>query len=324
MNDKPVTTLERKKDRRGLLALIGAGGAAALAALLSRSNGAQAGHGPADATNALHLGQPNTAPAGLPTLIDANSEHDALRVTNNFPGPEAVALAASTVSGFAVLANSQSGRGVDGASVSGIGVRGESQSGPGGFFGSQSGTGVEGRSESGAGGNFHSESESGVLGASSGGIGVQGLSQGADGVHGESETGIGALGFSQSGIGVFGVSPGDGQPAVQALSAGPGFPFGEPADVSDGGLALDVIGKARFSTAGSDTIPQRQNSVFVANPAVTANSHITVTLATDPGPRQLRWVQRNPGIGFTAHLTSAPPPFRPETAFTYLIVDPGA
>ncbi len=42
MNDKATTTLEQRKIRRGLLALVGAGGAAAVAALLGRSNGAEA------------------------------------------------------------------------------------------------------------------------------------------------------------------------------------------------------------------------------------------------------------------------------------------
>ncbi len=50
--------------------------------------------------------------------------------------------------------------------------------------------------------------------------------------------------------------------------------------------------------------------------------HITVILTGYPGPRQLHWVERNPGTGFTVHLTSAPPPQRPETNFTYLIVEP--
>ena len=92
----------------------------------------------------------------------------------------------------------------------------------------------------------------------------------------------------------------------------------------DGGLALEVTGRARFSTAGAGAVPQGQNSAFVANEAVTANSHVTVTLVGNPGSRQLQWVERNSGLGFTVHLTSAPPPGRPETDFTYLIVEPGA
>ena len=73
MNDKPVTTLEQKKDRRQALALGGtAAAAAAVAALFTRSNGAQAGHGRADARNALHLGEQNTAPSGSSTLVNAD------------------------------------------------------------------------------------------------------------------------------------------------------------------------------------------------------------------------------------------------------------
>lgn len=85
---------------------------------------------------------------------------------------------------------------------------------------------------------------------------------------------------------------------------------------------LDVAGKARFSTAGTGTIPQGQNSFSVFNNAVTNLSHITVSLVTDPGERHVRWVSRNQGVGFTLFLTTAAPNKRPQTSFTYLIVEP--
>jgi hypothetical protein len=55
---------------------------------------------------------------------------------------------------------------------------------------------------------------------------------------------------------------------------------------------------------------------------VTETSHISVTLASDPGPRQLHWIDRIPGQGFRVNLTSAAARARPKTAFTYLIVEP--
>ncbi|MGH2367495.1 MAG: hypothetical protein ACRDI2_04795 [Chloroflexota bacterium] len=162
------------------------------------------------------------------------------------------------------------------------------------------------------------------------GIGVAGFSGTGPGVLGNSAHGPGVVGGSESGAGVvggplgpsalagvLGGAPGD-TPGVQALSAEFfGLGFGEP----DGGLALEVIGKSRFSTAGSGTVAAGDSAAFVANSAVTAKSHITVSLISDPGSRQLGWIERQPGTGFTVHLTSAPPPQRPETDFTYLIVD---
>jgi hypothetical protein len=92
--------------------------------------------------------------------------------------------------------------------------------------------------------------------------------------------------------------------------------------VTSPGLALDVAGKARFSTAGSASVAAGQNTAVVANPATTASSHISVTLVGDPGPRQLRWVERSPGVGFTVHFAGGPPGQRPQVPFTYLIVEP--
>ena len=91
---------------------------------------------------------------------------------------------------------------------------------------------------------------------------------------------------------------------------------------ADGGLALDVVGTARFTTAGNDAVAFGQNSRFVANPAVTALSHISLTLHDDPGPRQLKWVERSPGDGFTVHFAGGPPGQRPAVPFSYLIVEP--
>jgi hypothetical protein len=134
----------------------------------------------------------------------------------------------------------------------------------------------------------------GVAGQSGSGTGVSGHSDSGNGVAGGSDTGVGTSGDSAMGIGVHAVS--------------------------ENGQALRVEGRAVFSTAGSGTVPQGQNSVLVANSAVTAASHITVTLVSNPGLRSLHWVQPSPGSGFTVRLTQASTSQRPATAFTYLIV----
>ncbi|MGH2753481.1 MAG: hypothetical protein ACRDLB_03540 [Actinomycetota bacterium] len=245
---------------------------------------------------------------------------------------------------------SSAGTGVLGESLTGVGVQGQSDTGVGGVFSSNSGKGLqvdgpasisanvpadsgdalfvenqhEGAEGVWAGGGISATSQGGhgVEGLSSPneflgpdgdpqlGIGVRGVAMSAeggwdgpgDGVHGQSGSGTGVLGISESGT------------AVEARSGTEG----------DGtGIALLVRGKSVFTTAGSAVIPAGDNSVFVANSDVTGDSHISVTLAGDPGPRNLAWVQRDPGNGFTVHLTSAPPPKRPATPFTYLIVEPG-
>jgi hypothetical protein len=71
--------------------------------------------------------------------------------------------------------------------------------------------------------------------------------------------------------------------------------------------------------------------------AVTANSHITVTLTGNPGtpdssqanpnarpptvPIAVQWAERDAGTGFTLHLTS---PTVNAVNFTYLIAEPTA
>ncbi len=416
MNDKSIAVLEQKRDRRGLLALMGAGGAAAVAALLGRSNGARAATG-----DALILGSEDNmagdttwlhADIAPPDPNDPNSWVESFRVQNLSGHPRTVAIAGESRDGYAVVGaamgtgigvhgKSEQGAGVNGGSGSGPGVTGDSQSGPGVSGHSQYGPGVEGGSQNGpgvrgfsdsgspgvlgeaSGSDFHiavlgvhgaefgfgvhgdSESGTGVSGHAWGGnpgivaashegdglvaqsgspekAGVVGLSQidshkggpgyvgppllGGRGVHGRSGPGIGVLGDSLSGpVAVVGpddspiFDPGTGTGVLGRSGTG----IGVQAEATEpAGFALDVVGRARFSTCGAGTVPQGQNTVLVANPAVTADSHITVTLTSNPGLRQPRWVERMPGSAFRVHLTPGWP--RPATGFTYLIVEPGA
>jgi hypothetical protein len=199
------------------------------------------------------------------------------------------------------------GVGVEGSSGSGTGVAGNSESGSGGNFSSQTGVGAGG----------HSGGRTGVLGATFG--------EGVAGIFGfrDKPDGLGA--------GVAGGAPGD-TPAVLARSGAPppppepSPPKGGPPDgpdllVPDGGVALRVEGKAQFSTCGAGVIPHGRNSYFVASPDVRVASHVSLTLARDPGPRQVQWIEAVPGEGFTIHLTAAPRLQRPATPFTYFIVE---
>ena len=64
------------------------------------------------------------------------------------------------------------------------------------------------------------------------------------------------------------------------------------------------------------------SNVFVPFNALTGDSHVTVTLTSDPGGRSVRWVERIAGSGLRIHLSDVPPPRRIETSLTYLVVEP--
>jgi hypothetical protein len=118
-----------------------------------------------------------------------------------------------------------------------------------------------------------------------------------------------------NGIGVEGKTAG-GKGVHGAASAGAGI--GILAEHTGTGRGLAVKGRAGFSSCGSSTVAAGQDSTSVNNSAVTATSHITVTLNADPGAAQLLWVERQTG-SFTVHLTKR---VQNSTSFTYLVVEP--
>ena len=298
--------------RRRALGLLGAGGAALVASLFGR-NEARAGHG---GTNVLHLGEDNTAAA--PTGLTASvSDEPVFAVVNSVASNEAGALKG-------VHAGPEFGIGVEGvaeeAGPSGVGVAGR-----GGHVGvsgesSDGEAGVKGLGGAIDDAGSTSGAAAGVRGVSFASVGVYGETESPDhpAVLGESvvcvergpcegdSTGTGVLGRSDAGIAVHGDCPRG--TAVKG--------------VSDDGLALDVVGKARFSTAGSSVVPEGQSTAFVSNAAVTADSHITVTPVSDPGNVHVAWVERDPGSGFTVHLSDKVKNKGPALALTYLIVEP--
>jgi hypothetical protein len=277
--------------RRGLLTVMGAGGVAALATLVS-SKEAQAGH---DTTNVFHLGEVNTNPSNPTRLNAAAGEGAALEISGNPDGAGLIVNAGQSVfngTGEAATLFVTAG----GPDVPAIVVGGGETSG--GQIEAQRGdldegvciTGVSGMDPPGGGP----------------GTGVQGLSGTGKGVHGQSDSGSGVFGVSNSGIGVLGSS-----------DSGPGGVF-----ESNSGLALSVSGTAAFSSSGEGAVPAGQNSVFVAHDFITANSRIFVTLVSNPGSRVVSWVERDAGNGFTVHMSAASPTKRPETSFTYLVTEP--
>lgn len=335
------------RSRGNVLALLGGAIAGAVAGALGRPGQASAGH---DGTNVLHLGELNIWDGTSTTQLHVNNENHVLELKNESTTPTGAALLAwgSTVDHSTVEVFNDGTRGIalwgrsHGPGFSGggdgIGVRGTTGSGSGVEGGSESGVGVEGSSQSGIGGSFSTNGgdfavhiggsavefalgvDNVLVGQGAGGM--LAISRGGkpaiegDALPNEFSPGVGVQGVSGSDQ-TFGDGPGIG---VQGIS---GTGVGVEA-ISENGLALNVAGKAAFSTAGAGTVPQGQNSVFVANSAVTADSHISVTLVGNPGNREVRWVARSPGSGFTVNVTPAPPNQRPATPFTYLIVEAAA
>jgi hypothetical protein len=117
------------------------------------------------------------------------------------------------------------------------------------------------------------------------GTGVEGKTGGGKGVHGTAS--------ADAGIGIF-------------------------AEHTATGRGLAVKGRVGFSSCGSSAVAAGQASTSVNNSAVTATSHITVTLDADPGAAQLLWVERQTG-SFTVHLTQT---VQNSITFTYLVVEP--
>jgi hypothetical protein len=343
------------RSRRHVLVLLGTGGAAAIATLFGRSYDVSA-HGNVHETAnspdfpAIHGENLSSGPGVLGTCASGPGVAAHSQTGNGVEGRSdgANGMSGFSQTRFGVTGHSESGDGVAGSSQTGDGVEGSSQSGAGGSFASQTGPGVVGGSQSGAGVTGHSGTGFGGSFSTAGGdfavhvsgsavhfaLGVDNslVGQGAGGLFAVSRggkpaiegdalpnqfsPGVGVQGVSGSHL-TFGQGPGVG---VQGIS---GTGVGVEA-ISTEGLALNVLGRVAFSTAGAGVIRRGMNADFIANPAVTTQSHISVALTDDPGQRQVRWIERMPGSGFTVHLSPPTGGGRPRTSLTYLIVESGA
>lgn len=222
---------------------------------------------------------------------------------------------AALTDGIGVLGQSGSGPGVEGRSTTGPGLRGVSPEL--GVFGGSPKVGVLGQAKLPPPSPDLSDG-TGVLGQSKGGAGVRGQSSSGPGLDGFSDSAPGVRGASGSGPGVLGVAnatnPGvvgssttplagvnghttSGGPAVHGIAQGPGRGVlgtalqaggtGVVAENPAGGLALDVLGKARFATAGLAVIPANATSVSVTAPVDPATSLALVTPLADTQRRAL-------------------------------------
>ena len=275
MHDTDLSTQPRT--RRNLLAVAGAGAAAAIATLMSGRR-VQAGHeGVADV---LHLEQENNA--GAQTSLESTASSPTITLRNTGDGnalelessgqvmvarllgnsvnhtvqiehEESVDGAAlfaiglgtgveaeSTGEGAGVWGRSASGPGVTGESTSGPGVQGSSANGPG-VVGDGSGEhpGVEGHGQGGPGGSFHSEAAAGLTATSLNASAVAGFSENGRGGSFGSQSGIGARGFSDGGDGVQGTSE-SGAGVNGHSHSGAGGTF----DTEEGDFAVHIGGNA--------------------------------------------------------------------------------
>jgi len=346
-SDRESPGSEEGKTRRALLRALGVAAAGAVAGGVLSSKDAQA-HGSFhqdsdDTTPAIHGNNTDNGPgvkgdsvtgAGVQGSSDtgigvfASTSGDGTGVFGQVLSTEPAVRGQNFGSGHGVLGQSSDGHGVSGetnqagrAGVSGVnastsfsalGVEGSVAGSGRGVFGlSALGRGVHGHCDGdGAGvmGDITSDTGTGALGVNNGaGPGVKGTSVGGTGVRGEG--GVGVSGFTSTGVGVLGEA-GNG---IGVYASSNEF------------IALYVQGPAAFSTVGSGTIPAFQGSFFVSNAAVTSQSHITTTLAGDPGPvitgfpAVVQWLERQPGTGFVIHMSRR---VGQATPFTYLILEP--
>jgi hypothetical protein len=296
MTDKPVANADEQKSRRGLLALIGAGGAAAVAALLGRRNGAEAVQAPISGES------DNTVPGVLGTNNDDG------------PGVRGVNTDVSLPGGPGVTGTSEVGFGVWGASDGDAGVVGQSTKGalvwtpaPRGVWGRgmEAGhVGVEGTSAGGrgvVGGHMNqptgltTRDDIGVLGygwdGGTGGVGVWGASETNTGTVGVSKDARGLHGISSgllaaaNAVGVEGQGPigvkavsnvADGAAILLVPSATPGAPTASPHQKgeimvdSDGVLRICIVGGTPgtwITNGGTQLLTSPQRAFDTRQPA---------------------------------------------------------
>lgn len=253
---------------------------------------------------------------------------------------EWIGLRGASTYGSGVKGFSFYGEGVGGSSVHGYGLGAGSSYGVGLWAGGGSG-GIQAWSWDTIGAfpgvRSHSDVATGVLGVSqisfaylfrAPGTGVLGVGT-KGGVRGEVRDEAGDI--SADGIGVLGTSGVASSPIEEGIGVrGEGSSTGVHGRSDNGtgvkaesanGTALEVVGKASFSITGTGVIDKNTNSAVIADPNVTVDSIILVTLTSDPGNpmASVQWFERNPGVGFTLHLAAR---VRNPTTFSYIILEP--
>ncbi len=134
------------------------------------------------------------------------------------------------------------------------------------------------------------------------------------GVGGQSGSGFGVIGVSDSSVGVVGISTGSAG-VVGSSQDGIGVQATSPS-----GIALDVVGEARFSTIGDGIVSDKRDEATIIDAAVSPDTHVMVTLISDPGKgNAFSWVDGADGA-FTVHLASKA---KGDKSFTYFVLQPG-
>jgi hypothetical protein len=313
------------KSRRELLAL-GAATAGVLAGAMLKPETAHAHGGPGVDPDVLHLGHGNAAPAG--TQLAAGTSIPTLHVTNTAGGTAVTGESAGTpIAGqlaVGVHGLARQATGVIGHSLERLGVLGITDGNP-----------IIGEVVAGISGV--AQNANGVVGFSGQRIGVGGHTDGSPlpgepvaGVHGVAPNAVGVLGFSAQRVGVSGHSDGSsipGEPVAGVFGSAPravgvmGFSedgVGVQA-VNPDGLALDVVGRARFSDtlecAGTmfirrvtlpvttGVIPRGRRRLEVVDGSVGPNSLVVLSLTSNPGDGiSLSWIEVGAGE-FVVHMT---------------------
>ena len=251
----------------------------------------------------LTLGELRNSATLMTRLVGRVDDNYMFRVDQEGTGPGAI-MTIGTIFGFGIDSSPQRG---------GTGVAGQGGKGLPGQLG---GVGVTG-----SGGGPDDNRGDGVWGVtnSAGNAGVFGFNFGlGPAVRGYSArvpTAGQTVSPTGNGVGIEGKT-GGGKGVHGAASADDGI--GILAEHTGTGRGMAVKGRAGFSSCGSSTVAAGQASKSVNHSAVTATSHMTVTLNADPGAAQLLWIERQAG-SFTVHLTRAA---QNSIGFTYLVVEP--
>jgi len=301
-----------------------------------------AGGGPKEAQAAsgspLILGQPNDATSATTLTVSPGVSGLVVSSSSIDPNqPDGTVEAVSALRGIG-----GDGVGVHGTTTTGVGVFGSSiNTDPNqpvngiGVFGSSintdpnmplSGIGVFGQAGTSISTDPNQPIFAGVYGSSVEAIGVGGRSlenYGVLGQTGESPVLDPNQVFPFAGIIGLGGSTGDPNTpndfaGVIGFTADPNMPGVLAWNSTADGLALNVQGRALFSSAGTGTIAAGSDRVSISHPAVTSSSIVLVTLSSDPiGGRRLKFA-RVKGGGFDVVLSSKA---KTPVSFGFLVVN---
>jgi len=224
-----------------------------------------------------------------------------------------------------------SGTGVHGEGNSSAGVSGFSNTGVGVTGGSTSSTGVHGESPvRGVHGVGSDPGGTGVFGVAVGGVGghgVWGIAAEGSGVLGQDEsTGVGVIGSSMTtdpghvgtgGIGVHGQDLADGV-GVMGTSTTAGGTGVKAQNSATGGVALDVVGVAKFSRSGTLVVPMGSSSATNSGIPLSAGSLILATPQTNTAGTVVQAAVPNvAGSSFTVFLAKAA---KADTTIAWLVI----